>query len=368
MSEPERNMTRRSAGRIHVARGLWYVRPGVVELRPAPLPPLEPGKVQIRATYSGVSRGTERLVLAGLVPEFERERMRAPLQEGSFPFPVKYGYCAVGIVEAGPKELVGRNVFCLHPHQDVFQAPASMAVPIPDDLPPRRATLAANMETALNALWDSGAGPADRITVVGAGIVGLLVAYLAARLPGAEVTVIDPVADRRGLVESFGCRFSSPQVVSDPPGLTTRNGPAGDHPSRHRQGVRPGGSDTPAADVVFHTSASESGLATALASAGMEGTIVELSWYGDKRIAVPLGGAFHSQRLKLICSQVGHVSAGRRIRWDYRRRIEAALRLLADDRLDALLTTEIAFDDTPAKLAVLLAADAPGLAPVIRYA
>ena len=130
MSEPERNMTRRSAGRIHVARGLWYVRPGVVELRPAPLPPLEPGKVQIRATYSGVSRGTERLVLAGLVPEFERERMRAPLQEGSFPFPVKYGYCAVGIVEAGPKELVGRNVFCLHPHQDVFQAPASMAVPI----------------------------------------------------------------------------------------------------------------------------------------------------------------------------------------------------------------------------------------------
>jgi threonine dehydrogenase-like Zn-dependent dehydrogenase len=348
MSEPERNMTRRSAGRIHVARGLWYVRPGVVELRHAPLPPLEPGKVQIRASYSGVSRGTERLVLAGLVPEFERERMRAPLQEGSFPFPVKYGYCSVGTVEAGPEEFVGRNVFCLHPHQDVFQAPAAMAVPIPDDITPRRATLAANMETALNALWDSGAGPADRITVVGAGIVGLLVAYLAARLPGAEVIVIDPAEARRPLVEAFGCHFSPLPQGGSAPGV------------RMAKGTN--------ADVVFHTSASEAGLATALASAGMEGTVVELSWYGDKRINVPLGDAFHSQRLKLICSQVGQVSAGRRIRWDYRRRIEAALRLLADDRLDALLTTEIAFDDAPAKLPGLLAPDAPGLAPVIRYA
>ena len=347
MSEPERNMTRRSTGKIQVARGLWYVKPGVVELRNAPLPPLEPGKVQIRASYSGVSRGTERLVLAGLVPEFERERMRAPLQEGSFPFPVKYGYCAVGTVEGGPKELVGRNVFCLHPHQDVFQAPASMAVPIPDGLSPRRATLAANMETALNALWDSGAGPADRITVVGAGIVGLLVAYLAARMPGAEVTVIDPVAERKPLVEALGCKFSSPL--------------AGE------VGRSSGGGAGTNADVVFHTSASEAGLATALGSAGMEGTVVELSWYGDKRINVPLGDAFHSQRLKLICSQVGQVSAGRRIRWDYRRRIEAALHLLADDRLDALLSTEIAFDDAPAKLPGLLAPDAPGLAPVIRY-
>ena len=332
-------MTRRSAGRIQVARGLWYVRPGEVELRHAPLPPLEPGKVQVRALYSGVSRGTERLVLAGLVPEHERERMRAPLQEGQFPFPVKYGYCAVGTIEAGPKELIGHNVFSLHPHQDVFQVPLSMAVPLPSDLPPRRATLAANMETALNGLWDSGAGPADRIVVVGAGIVGLLVAYLAARLPGSHVTVVDPVAARRSLVETLGATFS------------------------------PAGADTKgSADVVFHTSASEAGLATAIAAAGMEGTIVELSWYGDKRIAVPLGGAFHSQRLRLVSSQVGQVSAGRRVRWDYRRRMDAALALLADERLDALLTTEIAFDEAPAKLPALLAPDAPGLAPVIRYA
>ena len=338
-------MTRRSAGRIQVARSLWYAKAGVVEVRNSPLPPLAPGLVQVRTLFSGVSRGTERLVMNGLVPEHERARMRAPLQEGEFPFPVKYGYCATGTVEAGPPELMGRAVFCLHPHQDVFQAPLGMIVPLPADLPPRRATLAANMETALNALWDSGAGPADRIVVVGAGIVGLLVADLAARLPGAEVTVIDPVEARRPLVEAFGARFSSS------PRLSRGEGPG--------EGML--------ADIVFHTSASEAGLATALASAGLEATIVELSWYGDRRVAVPLGGAFHSQRLRLVSSQVGQVSAGRRPRWDYRRRMEAALALLRDSKLDDLLTTEIAFEDAPAKLPALLAPDAPGLAPVIGY-
>ena len=300
------------------------------------------GLVQVRTAFTGVSRGTERLILAGLVPVGEHERMRAPLQEGGFPFPVKYGYCATGTVEAGPPELIGRAVFCLHPHQDVFQVPFSMAVPVPDGVPLRRATLAANMETALNALWDSGAAPADRIVVVGAGIVGLLVAYLAARLPGAQVMVIDPLEERRALVERLGARFSpSPSTAGE--------------------------GRTKGADVVFHTSASEAGLATAIAAAGLEGTIVELSWYGDKAVAVPLGGAFHSQRLRLVCSQVGQISAGHRPRWSYRRRIEAALALLADPALDALLTTEIAFEDAPAQLPALLA-DTKGLAPVIRYA
>lgn len=329
-------MTRRSTGRIQVARALWYVRPGAVELRQAPLPALEPGKVQVRALYSGVSRGTERLILNGLVPANEHARMRAPMQEGEFPFPVKYGYCAVGVIEAGPEDMLGQEVFCLHPHQDFFQVPAAMAVPLPEGLPARRATLAANMETALNAVWDSGAGPADRIVVVGAGIVGLLVAYVTARLPGAEVIVIDPAAARADLVRELGATFSSGEVKLG-------------------------------ADVVFHTSATEAGLATAISAAGLEGTIVELSWYGDKRIAVPLGGAFHSQRLRLVSSQVGQVSPGRRPRWGYRRRIEAALSLLADDRLDHLLSTEITFADAPTKLPGLLGPDASGLAPVIRY-
>lgn len=262
--------------------------------------------------------------------------MRAPLQEGAFPFPVKYGYCATGSVEEGPDALKGRSVFCLHPHQDRFIAPVEMLVPVPEGIPLRRATLAANMETALNALWDSGASAGDRIVVVGAGIVGLLVAYLTARLPGADVTVVD-VADRAGIVSNLSAQFVAPA-----------------HAPRN-------------ADVVFHTSASAAGLATAITSAGLEATVVELSWYGDKDVAAPLGGAFHSQRLRLQSSQVGQVSAGRRPRWSYRRRIEKALELLADPALDALVTDEIVFDNAPIELPRILAPSAAGLAPVIRY-
>jgi threonine dehydrogenase-like Zn-dependent dehydrogenase len=254
---------------------------------------------------------------------------------------VKYGYCAVGVVEEGPRDLLGRAVFCLHPHQDVFHAPADRLALIPDRVPPRRATLAANMETALNALWDSGAGPADRMVVVGAGVVGLLVASLAARLPGAVVTVVDVDAGRAPLAEAIGAGFAGPDAA---PGE---------------------------ADVVFHASASAAGLDTAIGCAGLEGTIVEMSWYGDRPVEVGLGGAFHSRRLKLVSSQVGQISLGRRPRWDYRRRLDAALRLLDQPVLDRLTADEIAFEDAPRELPRILGCGADGiahgLAPVIRY-
>jgi threonine dehydrogenase-like Zn-dependent dehydrogenase len=259
------------------------------------------------------------------------------MQEGAFPFPVKYGYCVAGVVEEGPADLVGRNVFCLHPHQDVIQAPVSTLARIPETVPVRRATLAANMETALNALWDSGAGPGDRIVVVGAGIVGLLVASLAARLPGAVVTAVDVDAGRRSIVEALGAAFAEP------------------------------GAAPPDADVVFHTSASAAGLATAIACAGLEATIVELSWYGDRPVAAGLGGAFHSRRLKLVSSQVGQISPGRRPRWDFPRRMETVLRLLDQPVLDRLVADEIAFADAPRELPRILGAGAHGLAPVICY-
>ncbi len=318
------------------ARAIWYTAPGAVEIRLSELPSLEPGQAFVRTAFSGISRGTERLVISGAIGQQEWERMRAPLQEGAFPYPVKYGYCATGTVEEGPDALKGRAVFCLHPHQDRFIAPVEMLVPIPDSVPLRRATLAANMETALNAVWDSGASAGDRIVVVGAGIVGLLVGHLAARLPGADVTVVD-VADRCDIVTSLGARFAAPA-----------DAPRG-------------------ADVVFHTSASAAGLSTAIDCAGLEATVVELSWYGDKDVPASLGGAFHSQRLRLQSSQVGQVSPGRRPRWSYRRRIEKALALLAEPGLDALVADEIAFADAPVALPRILAPGAFGLAPVIRY-
>jgi threonine dehydrogenase-like Zn-dependent dehydrogenase len=331
-------MAAASSSRGTTARALWYVAPGVVELREAPLPPLEPGEARVRTQFSGVSRGTERLVLQGSVGRSEWDRMRCPLQEGSFPFPVKYGYCAVGLVEEGPESLKGRHVFCLHPHQDVFRVAADRLAAVPDRVPVRRAVLAANMETALNAVWDSGPGPGDRIVVVGAGAVGLLVASLAARLPGAAVTVVDVDAGRRPLAEALGAKFAAPAEA-------------------------PGG-----ADVVFHASATAAGLNTAIVCAGPEATVVEMSWYGDKPVEVGLGGAFHSRRLRLVSSQVGQIPPERRPRWDYGRRMAAALRLLDSPALDLLVAEEIAFEDAPRELPRILAPGVHGLAPVIRYA
>ena len=330
-------MTRRSTGN-RLARALWYARKGVVELRAAPLPRPQPGEAAVRALFSVISRGTERLVFNGAVGRSEWERMRCPNQQGAFPFPVKYGYCATGIVETGPRELLGRTVFCLHPHQDRFNLSVASLVPVPEATPARRATLTANLETALNALWDAGAGPSDRIVIVGAGVVGLLVAALAARLPGAEVTSVDVDEGRRPLAQALGAGFARPAVA-------------------------PGD-----ADVVFHASATAAGLETAINCAGFEGIVVEMSWYGNKPVEVDLGGAFHSRRLKLVSSQVGHVAPSRRPRWTHRRRIEAALGLLATmPALDGLVAEEIAFEDAPRELPRILGPGGRGLAPVIRY-
>ena len=316
---------------------LWYAGPFQADLRTEQLTAPGAGEALVRTLWSGVSRGTERLVASGRVPVSEHERMRCPLQAGDFPFPVKYGYCAVGQVEDGPPEWLGRIVFCLHPHQDRFVAPVALMAVVPDQVPARRAILAANMETALNALWDAGAGPADRIVVVGGGLVGMLVAAVAARLPGAEVTVVDVEPSRATVASALGAGFAFPAAAPRD------------------------------ADLVFHVSASPQGLATAMECAGQEATVVEMSWYGEGAVPAPLGGAFHSRRLRLVSSQVGSVAPSRRPRWSHARRLAAALKLLEDDRLDALVTEEVAFRDLPAALPRILAAGAPGLATAVRY-
>ncbi len=320
-----------------LARALWYVAPGRVDLWEESVAPVGPGEARVRTLFSGVSRGTERLVLAGRVPVSEHGRMRAPAQQGAFPFPVKYGYAAVGTVEDGPGDLAGRTVFALVPHADVFTAPTTMLVPVPGGIPPRRAVLAANMETALNAVWDGAVGPGDRVAVVGAGLVGCLVASLVARIAGTAVTLVDIVPERAAVAAALGCRFALPD---DCPGDC---------------------------DVVFHASASAPGLANAIAAAGVEAAIIEMSWYGEGTVAAPLGGAFHSQRLRLVGSQVGSVSPSRRPRWSYRRRLEKALDLLDDPCLDVLLDTEITFADLPRRLPAALAPGGGALGIVVRY-
>jgi NADPH:quinone reductase-like Zn-dependent oxidoreductase len=319
------------------AHALWYVGPGRAELREEEIAAPGPGEVLVRAVHGSLSRGTESLVFGGRVPESEHERMRGPHMGGAFPFPVKYGYAVVGRIEAGPDHLRDRMVFALYPHQDVFVLPADAVKLVPATVPAQRAVLAANMETALNAVWDGAPGPADRIAIVGAGVVGVLVAYLCARLPGAEVTLVDIDPARERIAQALGVRFA----------LST------DAPTE--------------CDVVFHASGRGAGLATALSLAGDEGTIVEMTWYGTSEVTVPLGGPFHSRRLTLRSSQVGKVAPSHRSRWPLGRRLAAALEMLADARLDVLFAPAITFASMPSRLPAILASGSGVLCQRIDY-
>lgn len=319
------------------AEALWYVGPGRAEIRAGSV--MDPGAsgVRVRAHYGAISRGTERLVFSGKVPETEYQRMRAPFMSGAFPFPVKYGYATVGRVESGPAELIDQTVFALHPHQTVFTVPADAVVPVPAAVPANRAVLAANMETALNAIWDAAPAPADQIVIVGAGVVGSLVARLCGRIPGTHTTLADLDPQRADVARALGVGFTLPN-------------------------------EAPAeCDLVFHASGHPEGLATALRLAGEETKVVELSWYGTGDVAVPLGGAFHSRRLQLVSSQVGRVSPSHRARWTPRQRLAAALDLLADPALDCLLAPAVAFHELPTRLPDILAPAGGTLAQVIRY-
>lgn len=320
------------------ARAFWTTSPGVGEIREEHLPSTSVDTVHVETLWSGVSRGTETLVFRGGVPESEWRRMRCPLQEGDFPFPVKYGYAAVGVVRAGSPALLNRHVFCLFPHQDRFVVPAEAVRVIPDAVPPARAILAANMETALNALWDAEpVGRTDHVCVIGAGVVGLLTAYLVKRLSGADPLVVDTEPARGVVAAALGLRFTT-----EPP-------PADVH------------------DLVLHASASASGLSTALETAGFEGRVIELSWYGDREVPVPLGAGFHAKRLTLKASQVGSVAQSRRATTSHADRLDRALALLDDPALDHLISGEDAFEDLPRVMAALADGTMPALCHRIRY-
>jgi NADPH:quinone reductase-like Zn-dependent oxidoreductase len=320
-----------------VASALWYCGPGEVEIRQEDVAAPKGDEIRVRALYSAISRGTEALVFGGKVPRSEFERMRAPFMAGDFPFPVKYGYASVGRIESGAEGLRGKTVFALHPHQNAFNIPASAVVELPPALSPQRAVLAANMETALNAVWDAAPGPSDRIAVVGAGVVGALVAFLCGRLPGADVKLVDINPHRAELAKALGVGFAGPAEAQ------------GD------------------CDLVVHASGSPDGLRTAIELAGEEATVLEMSWYGDTAVNAMLGGSFHSRRLRLISSQVGKVAPSHRARWTHRRRLAAAIALLQDQRLDALLAPAINFADLPKRLPEILNAGSGILCQPVAY-
>jgi D-arabinose 1-dehydrogenase-like Zn-dependent alcohol dehydrogenase len=304
----------------HTARAFWLRAPGEGEILTVAVPRPRPGEVVVRTLCSGVSRGTETLVFRGGVPASQHARMRAPFQDGDFPAPVKYGYLNVGVVEHGPPELLDRVVFCLYPHQTRYVVPAAAVTPVPDGVPPGRAVLAGTVETAVNALWDAAPLVGDRIAVVGGGMVGCCVAAVLAGFPGARVELVDIDPGRAAVAAALGVGFALPEQA------------AGE------------------CDLVVHASATEAGLARSLELLGDEGEVVELSWYGDRRVNVPLGESFHSRRLTVRSSQVGAVAPARRARRDFGDRLALALDLLDDARFDALVTREIGFDDLPEQM------------------
>ena len=318
------------------ARAFWIVEPGRGEIRGATLADPGPGEVRVRTLRSGISRGTDALVFRGGVPAHLRDTMRAPYQDGDFPGPVKYGYLNVGVVEEGPVALHGQRVFSLFPHQTRYVVPATAVLPVPDDVPTDRAVLAGTVETALNALWDAGPLLGDRVAVVGAGMVGCCLARLLAGVPGVEVTLVDVEPTRAAAAESLGVAFALPADAPD------------------------------GQDLVLHTSATAAGLQLCLDLLVSDGTVVDLSWYGDTPVTLDLGGRFHSDRLAIRASQVGAVAASRRQRRTPADRLSLALRLLRDPAFDAVLSGTSPFDELPAVLAEL-ATGAPALCHVITY-
>ncbi|GIM92299.1 zinc-dependent alcohol dehydrogenase [Paractinoplanes toevensis] len=317
------------------AQAFWLASPGRGEIRSSPVPVPGRDDVVVRTLHTGVSRGTETLVFTGAVPESQWESMRAPFQEGDFPAPVKYGYLNVGVVEHGPSALLGRTVFSLYPHQTRYVVPASAVTVVPDGVPPHRAVLAGTVETAVNALWDAAPLIGDRIAVVGGGMVGCSVAAIAATLPGVRVQLVDVDSARARTAAALGVSFAHPADAD------------GD------------------CDVVIHASATSAGLTRSLELLAHEGTVVELSWYGDKQVSVPLGEFFHARRLTIRSSQVGNIVPGRRR--SYADRLALSLELLANPAFEALITGRTPFAELPDVMPRLADGSLPALCHVIDY-
>jgi threonine dehydrogenase-like Zn-dependent dehydrogenase len=313
----------------------WLTAPGRGEILPVELPKPAPDEVLVRTLFTGVSRGTELLVFQGRVPANQHQVMRAPFQEGEFPAPVKYGYLNIGVVEQGPSVLRNRTVFCLYPHQTRYVVPASAVTPVPDGVPAARAILAGTVETAVNAAWDAAPLVGDRIAVVGAGMVGASVAKVLSGIPATRVQLVDVEPGRAAIAAALGVEFTTPDRAAD------------------------------GCDLVIHASATEAGLATALSLARQEGTVVEMSWYGDRRVGIPLGEWFHSRRLTIKASQVGSITPAR---WrSFGERMAVALELLQDSGYDALITGECGFDELPVALNRLAEGEPSALCTRVRY-
>ena len=325
---------------VSAERELWFTGPRRVELRQGqPSSPLAPGEVKARALHSGISQGTELLLYRNEGPRVFDPSLDAP---GTPVYPRRYGYSWVGnIVESRARGVeVGQCVFALRSHGDVHVLRPEVIRTIPASIPSTRATLAANMETALTVVWDAGIAIGDRVLVLGGGVVGLLTAMLAKVAGAARVSVVEPFPRRRQAALSLGAdeAFSPGQDVPD-----------GE------------------CDVVIEATGDPASLDRAIAHAGLEATIVVASFYGERRSPIALGTEFHRRRLHLTASQVSRIPAHKTARWDASRRFAMVLERLTDPRLDALVEPPVPFAEAPAVFARLDADPGMALHTVFVY-
>ena len=277
-------------------------------------PSNKPNTLIIKTLYSGISKGTEKLVSSGFVGKDQYKIMKSPFQEGTFSFPIKYGYINVGKVINGPKKLLHKNTFALYPHQDLFEINSKEVQILNESNNPKKYLLTANMETAINIFWDTQASNKDKIVIVGMGSVGILTAYYFKLQNYKNVFICDSNLKKKKFATLLGLNFKDFKSIKD-------------------------------IDVVINTTSNYQIINKSFNKLNLEGKIVEASWYGNKKGIINLGGNFHSKRLKLISTQVSNIPKYLSNKHNYKSRLKLAIKALSSNKLLKLVNTESHFNN-----------------------
>ncbi len=292
-----------------LSKALWHIDKEFSEWKSTPLEEAAPGSIKINTNFSMISTGTERLVAKCEVPASIQAEMSVPYMKGDFDLPVKFGYACGGQAQDG------KHYHYMHPHQDICIVNKEALFCLDNGLPPFKIPLVSNMETVLNAIWDSEYAESDKIAVCGFGNVGSLLANTLRLYAQKEAAIIEKEDWKKQKAQDMGWDVSSKEDA------------------RY--------------DIIFHTTGSAAGLQYCIDHLNEEGKVIELSWYGTKKVNLRLGEDFHYKRLSIKSSQVGKISPTVRDEIDYKKRKEIAADLLLDTSYDKLVTNIVAWEDVP---------------------
>ncbi|MEM1137565.1 MAG: zinc-binding alcohol dehydrogenase [Bacteroidota bacterium] len=293
-------------------------------------------EVAIESMYSLVSLGTERTITTQLLTKEIAARMVVPYMRGTFQNEFTYGYSLVGRIIDGEKDLIGKVIHVMHPHQNYAVVKTQDIFFIPEQMNPKLATLVSNMETAVNAIWDANVEIGDKVLVIGYGTVGALTALIASKIPGIDISILEINQNRFNAAVEQGFKVSSILENKD-------------------------------FDIVFNTSGNAEMLQKAISVTKSEGRIIEMSWYGAKSITINFGADFHYGRKQLISSQVSQIPNRKLKNWTYHSRKKLVFKLLQELNPHYLINCEVHFSETPKFYNDLRRHETSGLGVVIKY-